>query len=112
MLLRRIFQPDRRRRPRQLLNTSVRVYTASGNLEAVGINVSDVGMCLFTAANLPIEAPIDVEFQTHAGASFERLRAIVRHRAFYLYGIEFLSSGPDSEPIPNHRPETTAPGIP
>jgi hypothetical protein len=62
MFLRRNFKQDRRRRKRQLLNTSVRVFTKSGCIEALGVNISDVGMCLFTMANLPLGSQIQVEF--------------------------------------------------
>src|SRR5581483_3651372 len=81
---------DRRRRKRQFLNTSVRVITKLGSLDALGINISDGGMGLFTVANLALDSRIEVEFRTAEGpASFTRLPAIVRHRALYLYGIEF-----------------------
>ena len=58
MFLKRHFGPDRRRRRRQLLNTSVRVLSENGSLEALGINISDVGMSLFTIANLEIDSRI------------------------------------------------------
>src|SRR5947199_6694373 len=80
---------DRRRHGRQLLNTSVRVFTASGCLEGIGINVSGFGMCLFTMANLPIGSGIHVEFRPSWSTESRRISATVRHRAFYLYGIEF-----------------------
>ena len=38
---------NRRRHPRQLLNTSVQVFSGSSPVNALGINLSDVGMCLF-----------------------------------------------------------------
>ncbi len=62
MIFKRTFKADRRRRKRQLLNTSVQVFTESGELDALGINLSDVGMCLFTMANLPVGSQIQVEF--------------------------------------------------
>ena len=83
-------KPDRRRRKRQLLNTSVRVFTDSAQLDAVGINVTDVGMCLFTMANLPVGSRIQVEFVPPESFYDVRLSGIVRHRAVYLYGIEFV----------------------
>ena len=85
-----ISRQDRRRRKRQLLNTSVRVITKLGPIEAVGINISDGGMGLFTLAHLDLGSRIDVEFRSpESSAAFTRLRAFVRHRALYLYGIEF-----------------------
>lgn len=88
---------DRRRRKRQLLNTSVQVFTSFGRIEALGVNISDVGMCLFTIANLPLGSSIEVEFRPPRCPAPLRLRATVRHRALYLYGIEFrLDSGQNS----------------
>jgi hypothetical protein len=82
--------PDRRRQRRQLLNTSVRILSAKGGMDAVGINISEVGMCLFTVANLPIDSELEVEFPTPGDAQRMRRRGTVRHRALYLYGIEFV----------------------
>lgn len=90
MFLKRNFGHDRRRRKRQLLNTSVRVFTESGPLDALGINISDVGMSVFTIANLAVDSRIQVELippQSHARIG---IPGIIRHRALYLYGIEFL----------------------
>ena len=87
-------KPDRRRRQRQLLNTSVRVFTGSHHLDALGINLSDAGMCLFAIANLPLGAQIEVEFLPRQCTERVRIAGTVRHRALYLYGIEFL---PDSD---------------
>jgi len=93
MFLKLNSRQDRRRQKRQLLNTSVRVFTSFGRIEALGVNISDVGMCLFTIANLPLDSQIEVEFRPPRSPAPLRLRAIVRHRALYLYGIEFR---PDS----------------
>lgn len=83
-------RPDRRRRQRQLLNTSVRVFCGSRHLDALGINLSDTGMCLFAIANLPVGSQIEVEFLPQRCAERVRMSGTVRHRALYLYGIEFL----------------------
>lgn len=80
-----------------MLNTSVRVFTESGSIEALGINISDVGMSLFTIANLPVDSQIQVEFLPPRSTERARFRGTVRHRALYLYGIEFLV-GSDQEP--------------
>lgn len=91
MFLKRNFGRDRRRRKRQLLNTSVRVFTDSGPIEALGINISDVGMSLFTIANLPIDSRIQLELQLPQSTEPARIWGIIRHRALYLYGIEFAA---------------------
>jgi hypothetical protein len=82
---------DRRRRKRQLLNTSVQVFSESAQVDALGINLSDVGMCLFAIANLPVGSQIQLEFLAPRSRELTRVSGIVRHRALYLYGIEFLA---------------------
>lgn len=88
MFSRSIFKSDRRRRTRRLVNTSVRLFTKSGVIEAVGVNISDVGMCLFTVANLPVGSEILAELPLE-NAERTRIRARIRYRALYLYGVEF-----------------------
>jgi hypothetical protein len=94
MILKRNFKPDRRRRPRQLLNTSVQVRNGSTQLDALGINLSDFGMCLFAIAHLPLGSRVEIEFLPQRSTERMRVSGTVRHRALYLYGIEFL---PDSD---------------
>ena len=53
---------DRRRRQRQLLNASVQVFTGSSCVSALGINLSEVGMCLFSIANLSLGSKIEMNF--------------------------------------------------
>ena len=84
--------PDRRRRKRQLLNTSVRVLTEKGWIDALGINISDVGMGLFAVANLQIDSQVVVELPGRDREQRVRLSGVVRHRALYLYGIEFVEA--------------------
>ncbi len=107
MQLSRTFKPERRRRQRQLLNTSVRVFIGSEPMEAMGINISDVGMCLFTMANLPIGSPIEVEFVPAHATNPTRISATVCHRALYLYGIEFHA---DSQETPANQADGQATG--
>jgi PilZ domain-containing protein len=90
MILKRNSKQDRRCRRRQLLNTTVRVITGSAHVDALGINFSDVGMCLFAIANLPLGSHIQVEFLPPRCKERVRVCGTVRHRALYLYGIEFL----------------------
>ena len=89
MMLKRTIK-DRRRERRQLLNTAVQVFTGSAHLNALGINLSDVGMCLFAIANLPLGSQIELEFLPPRSKKTVRVRGTVRHRALYLYGIEFF----------------------
>jgi hypothetical protein len=94
MFLKRHFGSDRRRRKRQLLNTSVRVLSETGPLEALGINISDVGMSLFTIANLEVDSRVQIELLMPQSTERVQIGGIIRHRALYLYGVEFLA-GPD-----------------
>lgn len=88
---------DRRRQRRQLLNTSVQIFTESSHANGLGINLSDVGMCLFAIANLPLGSHVQVEFLQPRCNEPVRMCGIVKHRALYLYGIEFLA-GADRHP--------------
>lgn len=90
MFFKRDFKQERRRGRRQLLNTSVRVFAGSIHVEGVGINLSEVGMCLFTVTNFPVGTRLEVEFLASDGGDTIRASAVVRHRALYLYGLEFL----------------------
>ena len=46
-------------------------------------------MCLFTIANLPVGTQLEVEFLPPRRKEPVRMAGKVRHRALYLYGIEF-----------------------
>lgn len=81
---------NRRRHERQLLNTSVQLLAGSAHMNALGINVSDVGMCLFTLANLPLQSQVQLEFLPPNSTEKVRVTGTIRHRALYLYGIEFV----------------------
>jgi PilZ domain len=102
MALKLSSKPDRRRRQRQLLNTSVRVFSGPRHLDALGINLSDTGMCLFAIANLPLGAEIEIEFLPYRCTERIRIAGTIRHRALYLYGIEFLSDS--DHPRATERP--------
>ena len=81
---------NRRRRDRQLLNTSVQLFIGTAQVNGLGINVSDVGMCLFTLAHLAVDSHVQLEFLPPNSKEPVRVGGIIRHRALYLYGIEFL----------------------
>ena len=90
-----LFRPNRsanRRSPRQWWNSSVHLATSTGSIKAIGVNISAGGMGLFAVANLPVGSPVEVEFLAPGQGHFLRRSAVVRHRALYLYGLEFLSS--------------------
>ena len=99
MFLKLKHKPDRRRSKRSWLNTSVEVFSGSLAVDALALNLSHQGMCLFAIANLPVGSRIEVEFLPSRSEARVRTSAIIRHRALYLYGIEFLSEwqSPDSD---------------
>ncbi len=111
MIFGRSFKPDRRRRKRQLLNTSVQVFSEYAHMDAIGINLSDVGMCLFAIADLPLGSQIQVEFLPPRSTELVRVSGIVRHRALYLYGVDFLVDS-DVGTIPDRQvPSSSRPFI-
>src|SRR6476469_6843205 len=103
MLFRNQFSPDRKS-PRQWWNSSVDLFTDSRHVKAIGMNISGGGMGLFAVANLPVGSQIEVEFRSPESGMRTRLPGTVRHRALYLYGIEFLSEAA----IPAHSREMAA----
>lgn len=97
MLFKRSF-PITRRSKRQWFNTSVRVFTDRGRMDALGINLSEGGMGLFAVAHLAVGSRVEIEFRPPQSSETVRVEATIRHRALYLYGIEFL---PDSDELRN-----------
>ena len=59
-------------------------------MKAVGVNISDGGMCLFAVAHFRVGSRIEVEFLSPDSGVPNRIPAVVRHRALYLYGVELL----------------------
>lgn len=78
-----------RRWTRQWWNSSVEQTTQSARVKALGLNISEGGMGLFAVANLRVGSQIEVEFRPPASIETTRISGTVRHRALYLYGIEF-----------------------
>ncbi len=83
--------PVPRRWPRQWWNSSVEVFTTSAHVKALGMNISVGGMGLFAVAHLHVGSNIEIEFDSPQSGQRHRIRGIVRHRALYLYGIEFVN---------------------
>jgi len=95
MLLKRNFRPVRRS-SRQWVNTSVQVFAGPAHFDGLGVNLSDGGMCLFTIANLPVGTQLEVEFRPPQSDQPVRVSGKVRHRALYLYGVEFLGEADET----------------
>jgi PilZ domain len=96
MIFKRSHSPTRRSR-RQWINTSVQVFTGFAQLNALGINLSDGGMGLFAIANLPVGSQVQIEFVPPKTKTPVRMPAMIRHRALYLYGVEFLPDETNQE---------------
>jgi hypothetical protein len=60
-------------------------------VHARGVRLSEGGICLFAAANLPIGSDIKVEYTNPRTDESIRVRGKIRNRTVYLYGVEFLS---------------------
>jgi hypothetical protein len=70
-------------------------------MDALGINLSEGGMGLFAVAHLAVGTRVEVEFCPPESSEAVRVEAMIRHRALYLYGIEFL---PNSDELRNSTP--------
>lgn len=66
------------------------MFTQSAQIHALGVNLTDVGMCVFTMADLSLGTQVGIEILLPRDSEPVRISGIVRHRAVYLYGIEFL----------------------
>jgi len=88
-------QPNRRRWERHPFDAPLRVVvdrsTDQTVVDARGVRLSEGGICLFAAANLPVGSHVKVEFKNPRTDESVRVRGKVRNRSVYLYGVEFLS---------------------
>jgi hypothetical protein len=86
--------PNRRRWPRHPFDAPLRIFvdqaTDRTSVDARGVRLSEGGLCLFAAANLPVGSRVKVEFKNPATDEPVRVRGEVRNRTVYLYGVEFL----------------------
>jgi hypothetical protein len=106
---------ERRRWKRYSFNLPVRVVTDSAVVDARCIRMSVGGIYLFAAADLPPGAEIKIEFTTDASGNLLSRSGIVRHRAIYLYGVEFLAGerrDPESALQPAEVPPAPASVLP
>jgi len=94
---------EKRRWRRSSLNAPVRILTPALVIDGFGIKVSEGGMYLFAAANLPIGDTVGVEFRTPNSERLVRAFGTIRSRAVYLYGLEFVPGGF------SHRSDSTWP---
>jgi hypothetical protein len=88
----RLATRERRRWKREWLNRSVRVLTPTVEIHGFGIKVSRGGIYLFALADLPIGIQVTIEYEQPRSNELVRISGTVRHRAVYLYGLEFVKS--------------------
>lgn len=100
---------ERRRWKRYWFNGSIQVSSGSRRIDGLGIQVSQGGMYLFAITDLPIGTEIKVAFTEPRSQQRIEVLGTVRHRAVYLYGVEFLqeqdrvSTVADFEGVANHE---------
>jgi hypothetical protein len=69
-------------------------------VDGVTINVSEHGVCLFAATNLSVGTEIEIVYRPPGRKTSVCAHGIVRRRAVFLYGIEFLNN--DAAAIEDH----------
>lgn len=82
--------PDQRRSERRWVALPVQIRVSKSLIEGTSLNLSEHGMYLFTAANIPLESNIEIVFRPPEEKSPIHVSAIIRRKVVYLYGIEFL----------------------
>lgn len=85
-------KPERRRWKRRSFNVPVRLITDSATVDGRGIRMSEGGIYLFSASNLKLGSKVQIDFDSRSGKQQAR-SGIVRYRALYLYGVEFMGPG-------------------
>ena len=90
-----------RRRQRLRLNTPVcLVVPRPDKVNLVNARVRDIsddGVAIFAGVELAIDSEVQVEFAPPFGKGPLRVRAIVRNRRAYVYGLEFLPRDGEEE---------------
>lgn len=90
---------DRRRWKRHWFNGTIQLSNGSHRIDGLGIQVSPGGMYLFAIADLQVGSDIKITFTAPGSQKRIELSATVRHRAVYLYGVEFLAEERNAIPI-------------
>ncbi len=85
-----LIKHDRRRWKRHWFNRSIQVSHGAHRIDGIGLKVSGGGMYLFAIADLPVGSEIRIAFNVPGSGERIEVSGAVRHRAVYLYGVEFL----------------------
>jgi hypothetical protein len=94
-----------RRSPRQWIAVPIRIHAGELRVEGVTINVSEHGIYLFAAANLGVGTQIEIAYRPPRANKTICACGIVRRRAVFLYGIEFLNDNTARVEIPRYSYE-------
>jgi hypothetical protein len=92
---------NKRRAVRYKLDVPLRVVlqrsAATLIREGRGTELSEHGMCLWTAAELKIGEDFEVEFTIPFSGEPIRVASVVRNRKAFNYGCEFTPTGPKEQ---------------
>jgi PilZ domain len=91
-MLLKLANRERRRWLRIPLTAPVRIMSGTTTVQGFAITLSEGGMYLFAVANLPIGEMVEVEFKSPNAEELIRILGMIRNRAVYLYGLEFLGN--------------------
>jgi hypothetical protein len=81
----------KRRSERRWVALAVEIRMGRLRFDGVTINVSQHGIYLFAAANLPLGTEVEIVFRQPDSKRMVRVSGFVRRSAVYLYGIELLN---------------------
>ena len=101
-------KPERRRWERHAFNVPVRLITDSAVVDGRGIRMSEGGIYFFSASNLELGSRIKVDFPSERSMGSPTRSGVVRYRALYLYGVEFLRSGDAAKEFANCREQAAS----
>lgn len=83
-----------RRHPRFPLHADIRVYSRSaGLLTGYTVDISESGISAMLKLELPIGDLVELEFELPSGPV--AIRAMVRHRTAFRYGLQFVEPEPE-----------------
>lgn len=84
---------DRRRWVRHKFFAPVRISVASAAhssaIEGLCLTLSEGGLSLFAAANVPVGTRVRIEFLQPAAEERALIEGTIRNRMVYLYGVEY-----------------------
>jgi PilZ domain-containing protein len=83
-------QQDRRRWRRFAFGAPVRIVAGSAVIDGRSIRMSEGGISVFALAHFPIGSRVTIQMSLPGPGQRISVDGIIRSRAVYLYGVEFL----------------------